>query len=207
MSYPYRYFIARGESLDKIRQLLADRENAAAARDAYKQEIGATELNVMLGGSARFENSVPAGWKIQFAHNCEYQPDTDTAEGRKAAARIKALGRMEFPQIRFAHWLGQYDVESNPDADEDYKRRKLCAAFEKIGGDYIIHIPVIRHKGFDPALGTDTADYEDWITPPDAEPIRVSDYFNRLEQTGKLSNTPNPAPDRKKHSRPAFKPV
>ena len=127
VSYPYRFFIARGESLQKIRDFLAEQGMAENAAETYRRDIGAAEISTAGDPSARFPNGAPAGWKLEFMHDSTYVPDLETKEGRQADDRLRALNLMRYPRIRFAKWLGMDMVDTRPDAAEDYRHRLFRA--------------------------------------------------------------------------------
>lgn len=106
------------------------------------------------------------------------------AKGR-SLEMIKSLlqqHELKQSQTQFAQMVGVRDVSIYPGlepafAGESYER---SAEFKQLGDNYIIMVPVIHY-----------ADGDDWVCPPNAIALPVSEYFRLQEECGNLNLEPS----------------
>ncbi|MDE2021161.1 MAG: hypothetical protein KGJ13_12565, partial [Patescibacteria group bacterium] len=133
----------------------------------------------------------------------DFYPDRTTPRGQEISEKARQMQMLRYPERRFADWLGSLNVDTNEGGHPRYgDRDKKSAEIEKIGDLWIIKVPVVG-KGIYGADGKGgmLSGYEDsWTVPPNATPIKISDYFKLLEDSNALSQMPTT----KKPPKPKF---
>lgn len=130
----------------------------------------------------------------------EFSPDPNLDEGFRLQQKMQELANNTNPNWRFGQWLEQFKLDiayypSSPNRDEKN------VEVEIIGKEWIIKVPVATEGiyGTDGKGGTKSGEKEGWVLPPGATPIKVSEYFAKLEDNASLRALPKP-PGVKKRS-------
>jgi hypothetical protein len=215
--HPWRYFKAEGETLRQIEAIISDyatvgQDYAALATKAgaksydgtsfafdYKRDelLPCTEderVDYNANGNANqpFQCKRIArlpGFVVSDSRSSgQFYPDVATPAGKALNDERVALKDRSQPMVRFAKWLENYGVEVPQDPAYPFgSKMHVSASATKIGGDWIVAVPVIiapndRYKP--------TAYTQSWTVPPDAAPISVSAYFTLLEKNSLIPNQP-----------------
>ncbi len=207
VGHPWRYFVADGESLEKIEQFIKDSRNVETIYQDFADSVGAKAYN---GRSFEFDFDMKDLEQIEGQSNMRFRkdpdfttpcmsmgdfyPDRETERGREIGEKAQQLQALLYPERRFAAWLGALNVDTNEHGHPRFgDRDRKSAEIEKIGDLWIIKAPVVG-KGVYGADGKGSmlSGFEDsWTVPPDAMPIKISDYFKLLEDANALSQMPN----------------
>lgn len=218
VSHPWRYFIAGGETLQQIETIISDYSTVAQGYADLAKKAGAKSYDgtsfefdhkydemVALSGTERVDYNLSGGagnapWQDKRIlripgfvvsdgrSSGQFYPDVATPEGRALRDDCKALKERAQPAVRFAQWLGASGVEVPVDPQYPYgSKTHVSASVTKIGEDWIVAVPVIAtpNDRFKPTGFT-----EEWIVPPGATPLGVSEYFGLLEKNSLIKNTP-----------------
>lgn len=121
-----------------------------------------------------------------------FKPDMNTEVGYALAKRASDLHRHNYPQARLDDWLETFDIDLSLNGRQYSGTRREQAQAEKIGGEWIIKVPVTVEGifGEDGKGGVRSGEKEGWVLPPGATPIAVSEYFAKLEKDGSLRSLP-----------------
>lgn len=213
--HPWRYFVAGGETLAKINELIASAEQSPERKAELAQKAGAKSFN---GFGFDFEYQpdelkAPKGkervdWKFDGGAGREpYQgrrveriegfvlsedpgypaflPDVSTAKGRAFRDAARELVEQSNPAKAFAKWLGASDVFVPTDIAETAEGTRLSATVTKVGKEWIVAVPVSVSGGLTGGYG------EQWAVPPGSKPLTVAQYFTRVEKAQLLKNMPS----------------
>lgn len=159
----YRYFKAAGRSLEIVREVQRQRHDAAKARSDYARERGAAGyygtdgsfIGIYFDGEA---TQIP-GWRLSREGDKRKPvmvPDDRTKPGRAVRAEMNNKARFEMPGVmEFGERLGCPWAITPGHA--------YFPTFEPIGDVVVIRVPDLEQL----------ADF----TPPDAEPMKASEYW------------------------------
>lgn len=117
VEHPWRYFVAAGESLKKLEQLVAASKTVDADLLAFVKSFGADEVR---GGYFIFNNAeiqaIPARMLLKYMPNplfvCEastpgdFFPDRSNAEGRKLQREVESVAASESARAELAKKYG-----------------------------------------------------------------------------------------------------
>lgn len=216
VSHPWRYFVAAGETLQKIEEFLADVNRADQARADMCARVGAKSFNGVYGftfenltyadllpleGTERTDFHMQGGagtepWQSKRVAHLpgfvvadgrafgQVHPDVATDFGRALRDECMAIEQMANPALRFANWLGAANVDIPLDGNANGSKTKVSATVQKIGNDWIVAVPVEVKYSY-----ADQSTTQQWIVPPGAAPITISDYFARVEKAQLIRNT------------------
>lgn len=220
--HPWRYFVAGGETLQKIQDIVADYENVKqgyedlAARAGAKSYDGNSfyfdfkpEEMLPLTGNERVDNNLQGGrgsepWQCKRIERLpgfvvtdsraygQFIPDVATPEGAALRDACKDIKERAQPAVRFARWLGCEGIEVPENPDYPYGTKKRVSATATKVGEAWI-VAV-------PVVTVQAGGYqskifkEEWTLPPDSKALAVSEYYGLLEQNRLLQNTPPQTP-------------
>ncbi len=226
LGHPWRYFVAGGETLRMLEKCI---DEAIAAKTGgvveqmykdYALQVGATGYDRGLF-SFEYEDTDFIPRKVgdaamRFKRNPDFMtynpqagflPDPETTVGKIIIRDIFDLSLVKDAPKRFAEWLENNAVRTNQNMHPRFGEGSDIKSAEalKIGGDWIIRVPVIGEGiyGEDGKGGVLTGYRETWVLPPDSKPLRVSEFFRLLETEGAITMTPEektpkaPTPSRK----------
>lgn len=216
--HPWRYFVAGGETLQKIKDIIADYSNVQqgyidlAAKAGAKSYDGDSfyfdfkpEEMKPLTGDERVDNNFQGGkgsepWRCKSIERIpgfvvtdsraygQFIPDVATPEGAALRDACSELKERAQPAVRFARWLGCKGIEVPESPDYPYGSKKRVFATATKVGEQWI-VAV-------PVVTVPEGSYppksfkEEWTLPPDSKALTVSEYFGLLEQNRLLQNTP-----------------
>lgn len=170
MNHEYRYFIARGKSLEFAQHIHQERREARATLDELLREVGAIEAYGqprIVGLEFPPDKPKPDGWK-SYARDMSkaLMPDKrrkDLSEIRKRIEAIMFPGSVELHRRLGFDWC-----ITNEEARRGSGNVILFTSAETIGDQVILAVPV-DHNG-------------KHGTPVDAEPIKTSEYWRLKEE-------------------------
>jgi len=162
MSHESRYYIAKGRSLQAVESWREKYRRTMEAGRALAEEIGAEHAAYThsICGFSFKDDIAPEGWE-KAGHVKDrpfFRPTRRTKAGRALRdrmTRINVPGLWEFERLLGG---GEAVIGGN---------RLALPTFETLGNDVILVIPVAKR--------------EEQFTPPDAEPIKASEYWARKE--------------------------
>jgi hypothetical protein len=176
-------FVARGRSLDIVKEHLADHERFAAALTVLIRELGATQAYGGSYGVRSFDfpkGKVPTGMKL-YSRETSYRPDKRTPEGRALIVKIAQVNALSPYQktgsLVDKFWPGhEYPLGLIPSHyDAEGRLVSVGVSVDKLPQldgdeiDYILDVPFPQGKDEAPV-------------PPDAIPLLVSEYWARKER-------------------------
>lgn len=118
VSHPFRYFVAAGESLAKIEEMLRDAKNRDADLTAFAQKYGATSIqngDFMFPKEAATEPVIPTVRMVYTAQHGFYCDITTPGQFKADAATFE--GRVITKELQ--------RIETLPAAEADAARKKL----------------------------------------------------------------------------------
>lgn len=212
--HPWRYFVAGGETLDKINALIAGAEKGPARKAELAQQAGAKSFNgagfdfdYQQGELQALKGRERVDWKFDGGSREPYQgrrvdritgfvlsedqgyptfsPDISTPKGREFRDAAKELVEQSNPAKAFAKWLGASEVYVPNDLAETGEGTRLSATVTKVGKEWIVAVPVSISGGLSGGYA------EQWAVPPGSKPLTVGQYFTRVEQAQLLKNMPS----------------
>lgn len=219
--HPWRYFVAGGETLQKIEDIIADYSNVKqgyadlAARAGAKSFDGDSfdfehsyEEMIPLTGKERVDYHARGGngdepWQCKRIERIpgflvsdgrssgQFYPDVATEEGRALRDACREMKERAQPYVRFARWLGCENVQVFEDPMYQGTRKNASATATKVGDQWIVAVPVVVTP--DSAYQPKSFK-EEWVIPPDSKALAVSEYYGLLEQNKLLQNTPPQTP-------------
>ena len=186
--YEVDFYIARGRSLER---LLAFRERVSAHQELWwkvGQELGANQLWCSgVSGTEAFGWDFPEGStppdsvRTTKKHPNMWAPNPRTASGKALLARLAACPpeKRTFTSTLFEGVEGSREVAGGFVVGRGERGGFIVVgvSFEKLGDDWILWVPRSEEGSPSP-------------TPPDAEPLKKSDYWLRREA---LEATQQPA--------------
>lgn len=211
--HPWRYFVAEGETLAKIGELLTIAGNAPKLAETLAEKAGAisfdgfgfkfdhapSELAALTGKERvdpKFEGRSREPWQgkrveripgfvLDEGHGYPvFLPDVATEKGREFRNAAKTLAESANPAKAFAQWLGAYEVFVPNDLAETAEGARLSATVTRVGKEWIVAVPVSVSGGLSGTVA------ETWAVPPQSKAITVAEYFTKVEQANLLKNMP-----------------
>lgn len=159
----YRYFEAAGKSLEVCQQIAAEREKAYEETRALMKELGATNAigAPRIRGLKFPEGKAPDGWRSYAKGHRDYllpsKQRKDLALLRERITTIHLPGAENLSSRLGIPWCITNETGHNGGSVI------LFVTYETIGDKIILVVPV-DHKG-------------EFGTPPDARPIKTSEYW------------------------------
>lgn len=222
LSHPWRYFVAGGETLQKIQDIIADYASVqqgyadlaakAGAKtydgDSFYFDFKPEEMKP-LTGNERVDNNLQGGkgsepWQCKRIERIpgfvvtdsraygQFIPDVATPEGAALRDECRALKERAQPAVRFARWLGCEGVQVPENPDYPHGSKKHVSATATKVGEQWIVAVPVVTM---PEGGYPPKSFkEEWTLPPDSKALSVSEYFGLLEQNRLLQSTPPQTP-------------
>ncbi len=215
--HPWRYFVAGGETLQKIQDIIADFDTVKQGYEDLAKRAGAKSFDgshfsfdfreeemVELTGKERIDNNFSGGnggepWqcaRIERIPNFvvtnsrafgHFLPDVATEEGRALRDACREVKERAQPSVRFARWLGCESLEVPENPDYPYGTKKRVSATATKVGDQWIVAVPVVPV---PEGGYQSKTYrQEWTLPPDSKALTVSEYFGLLEKGNLLQNS------------------
>lgn len=153
----YAYYIAAGRSLEKIQAMITASEDARLKRKAYVKERGFEGLRVLNSFASNrvvgviAKNSPGVGWRPLRGERDHWVPDRRTKASVGARQELAALAEKLVEFEDFGHVVRGRSLIVGP-------------RIESVGEKYVLCVPI-----------------ESKWTPPDAIPIKTSEYWAMKE--------------------------
>lgn len=221
ITHPYRYFIAGGETLKKIEDLIAGTSKVNDAAAALAAEVGAksydvedhtfqfdfdpADLQPVTGDEVvRNQNGYQQPINERYDRISPKIPDFVLQDGRSGrffclderSQRAKDIAA-KCEKIRELAQPMQSFAKWLGCYGVDTRpgiggSERLSAHASKFGEQWVVAVPVVSR---DSSYGRDPAKVvENWAVPPDSTQISVSDYFALAERHNHIQNMPPPSP-------------